>query len=108
MNIKVNRRTKLDYDKILDGIVAVVCNKQNGKRIVYDLRDRESFDDNGNPWFKGCFGNSLIYLNGKFTDKLYLMDVDSFRTYYNMTVKGCKTNLEMYATHTIEREEEIL
>lgn len=105
MNIKINRETKLDYDKILDGIVTVVCNGQNGKRRVYDLRDRESFDDNGYPRFKGCFGNSLIYLNAKFTDKLYLMDIDSFRTYCTMVVKGYETNLEMYATHTIERKE---
>ena len=105
MNIKVNRWTKLDYDKILDGIAAVVCNGQNGRRRVYDLRNRESFDNNGYPWFEGCFGNSLIYLNAKSTDKLYLMDMDSFRTYCTMVAKGYETDLEMYATHTIEREE---
>ena len=107
MNIKVNRWTKLDYDKILDGIAAVICEQKNGKRKyrIYDLRDRKSRCDNGTAWFEGCFGNSLIYLQSGFTDKLYLLDHDSYRTYCVMTAKKCDTNLEMYATHTIECKE---
>ena len=103
MEICVDRHTKLDYAEVLNGIAAVVCNGQSGKRRVYDLRNRESLDGNGYPWFEGCFGNSLIYLNAGFTDKLYLMDADSFKAYCTMVVQGHKPDMEMYAKHTIRR-----
>ena len=103
MEICVDRHTKLNYAEVLDGIAAVVCNGQSGRRRVYDLRDRESLDGNGYPWFEGCFGNSLIYLNAGSTDKLYLMDGKSFKEYCMAVTKENKPNMEKYAKHIIRR-----
>ena len=112
MNIKVNREAKLDYDKILDGIVwifAIGNENYTGKfkQICYDLRDRKEVDDHGYPIYKGRFGNSLIALRyTKTTDKLYLMDKNGFNPFRDRDVRGITAEqLEKYAVHTIEREE---
>ena len=112
MNIKVNRKTDIDYDKILDGIVWVfyLTNTDNEWKIrqrCVDLRDRQEVDDNNYPIYKGRFGNALISLRyGKTTDKLYLMDKEGFDVFRDRDVRGITAEqLEKYAMHTIEREE---
>lgn len=112
MNIKVNRETKLDYDKILDGIVWIfyIANTDDEWKIrqrCADLRDRQEVDDNGYPIYKGRFGNALIALRyGKFTNKLYLMSKEGFDVFRDRDIRGItEEQLEKYAMHTIEREE---
>ena len=109
MNIKVNRKTNIDYDKILDGVVWIFYFAHNGiiKLRCGDLRDRQEVDDNKYPIYKGRFGNALIALRyGKTTDKLYLMSKEGLDVFRDRDIRGITAEqLEKYAMHTIEREE---
>lgn len=103
MEICVDRHTKLDYAEVLDDIAMVICkmdDRENFSRI--DLRDRTSVCNNNYPWYKGAFGNCLIYLNSGRTDLLYLipyMALDNFLWWEKTETE----KLEKYAKHTIRR-----
>lgn len=112
MNIKVNRKTNIDYDKILDGVVWIfyltnTADKWKIRQRCADLRDRQEVDDNKYPIYKGRFGNALIALRyGKTTDKLYLMSKEGLDVFRDRDIRGITAEqLEKYAMHTIEREE---
>lgn len=122
MNYKVNCATKLDYDTVLENVTAVVFfDTQINRYSVINMTDRKKTDDNGYPWYKGAFGNCIIYLNSKRTDTLYLLDnkaVDKInkvvgkRSYDNITddeivalYDMIRTQLEKYALSIVSREE---
>ena len=104
MEILVNRETVLDYDKVLDGIAMVMYKRpDNDRTVVHDLRDRKKMCNNNYPWYKGSFGNALIYLNAKYTDKLYLIPYSALGN-FSYFKKTTTEILEKYAAHTIMRE----
>ena len=76
-----------------------------------NLTDRTSVDNNGYPWYEGCFGNCLITLRGKFTDKLYLLSKTSVKkmfkagNFHTPEIQPRVDLLEKYADKIITRED---
>ena len=124
MNYKINWATSksLDYDTVLENVTAVVFfDKEINRYAVVNMIDRKKTDDNGYPWYKGAFGNCIIYLNSQRTDILYLLGNKAVEKVNKAVGKRNYTNidddevielyemieeqLETHALSTISREE---
>ena len=68
------------YGYLTDNIGAVAyINKESGNCCMAYVDDKISKDGHGYPIYKGRFGNCLIALGAKRTDRLYLLDKVSSR-----------------------------
>lgn len=109
MDIVLEKWEKVDYDKVLEGIAAVVyVNNERDKNCIVDMRDREKTVDNdsGYPWYKGAFGNALIsLLHSQVTDKLYLIGKETLMHMLWSRTRTSKETLENEAIRTIIRKD---
>lgn len=67
------------YGYLTDDIGAVAYMDKFGKCYMAYVDDKASKDGHGYPIYKGRFGNCLIALTSKRTDRLYLLDKVSSR-----------------------------
>lgn len=109
MNIALEKWEKIDYDKVLEGIAAIVyVHNERDKNCIVDMRDRKMAVDNGTgyPWYKGAFGNALIsLLHSQVTDKLYLIGTETLKRMLWSRTRTSKETLENEAIHTIIRKD---
>lgn len=86
-------------------------NSEQNRIVLARLTDRKSVDNKGDPWYRGCFGNCLINLKAKFTDKLYLLSNQSMKNicdtgkFHTLLIQQSVDLLEKYADKIITRED---
>lgn len=114
MDYKINNSTNLDYDSILENVVVFALLLDDKEHFTFvDIKDREEKDGNGNPWYSGAFGNSLIYLLSGRTDAVYLLDEKNIKEKINQALRIHKDKkiieriLKENALHTISRSDDI-